>query len=67
MVSSILLRPQPGQPDQAFLSQSSPIRDAVDTIRSYILQYLRKRWVNVRQEGGFDDLEGWAVKEIADC
>jgi hypothetical protein len=30
-----------------------------------ILRWLRKRWVGVRQEGGFNALEGWAVKEIS--
>ena len=31
-----------------------------------IVARIRKRWLNIRQEGGFDDLEGWAIKEISD-
>jgi hypothetical protein len=30
-----------------------------------ILRWLRKRRVGVRQEAGFNALEGWAVKEIS--
>jgi len=26
---------------------------------------MRKRWIAIRQEGGFDPLEGWAIKEIS--
>ena len=47
------------------LSSTSQIRIQVDEARVDILRYLRRRWVNVRQEGGFDQLEGWALKEIS--
>jgi hypothetical protein len=30
-----------------------------------LLRWLRKRWMGVRQEGGFNALEGWAIKEIS--
>ena len=47
------------------LSSTSQIRIQVDEARVDILRYLRRRWVNVRQESGFDQLEGWALKEIS--
>jgi hypothetical protein len=30
-----------------------------------ILRWIGKRWVTIRQESGFDLLEGWAIKEIS--
>lgn len=30
-----------------------------------ILRWMRRRWVGVKQEGGFDKLEDWALVEIA--
>lgn len=47
------------------LSSTSHIRIQVDQARMDIVRWLRRRWVNVRQEGGFDQLEGWALKEIS--
>lgn len=31
-----------------------------------LLRWIGKRWISIRQEGGFDELEGWALKEISD-
>lgn len=47
------------------LPPASRIRDHVETVRMDVLKWLRKRWMGVRQEGGFNALEGWAVKEIS--
>lgn len=30
-----------------------------------VIRWLRKRWLGVKQEGGFDALDGWALKEIS--
>jgi hypothetical protein len=30
------------------------------------LKWIGKRWLGIRQERGFDALEGWALKEISD-
>jgi hypothetical protein len=30
------------------------------------LKWIGKRWLAIRQERGFDALEGWALKEISD-
>ncbi|KIY69562.1 hypothetical protein CYLTODRAFT_442612 [Cylindrobasidium torrendii FP15055 ss-10] len=66
LVSSIILRPNPTDPNQAMLSPTSHVRIQVENTREDILQYIKKRWIGVRHEGGFDDIEGWAVKEISD-
>jgi hypothetical protein len=26
---------------------------------------MKKRWVSIRMEGGFDNLDSWALKEIS--
>ena len=47
------------------LSSTSHIRVQVEQTRMDIIRWLRKRWIGVRQVGGFDSLEGWALKEIS--
>ncbi|EKM57939.1 uncharacterized protein PHACADRAFT_251852 [Phanerochaete carnosa HHB-10118-sp] len=65
LVSSILLRPHTTEPDQAMLSATSHVRVQVEQTRMDILRWMRRRWVGVKQEGGFDKLEDWALVEIA--
>lgn len=65
LVSAILLRPHPTEPNESLLSSTSQIRVQVEQTRMDLLRWLRRRWVGVRQEGGFDTLEGWALKEIS--
>ncbi|KAH9833107.1 uncharacterized protein C8Q71DRAFT_909620 [Rhodofomes roseus] len=65
LVSAVLLRPHPTEPDQAMLSATSHVRVSVEQARVDILRWLRRRYLNVKQEGGFDCLEPWAAKEIA--
>ncbi len=58
LVGQVLLR------EQGFeVSQS---RQAVENARASILRYLKRRWINVRALGGFNKLEKWCLKEIAD-
>lgn len=47
------------------LPSTSHIRVQVEDTRIELLKWLKKKWVGVQQEGGFNDLEGWAVKEIS--
>ncbi|KAG6379947.1 hypothetical protein JVT61DRAFT_10514 [Boletus reticuloceps] len=47
------------------LSQTSSIRAQVEDARLDLLRWIRKRWMGIRQEGGFDALEGWSIKEIS--
>lgn len=65
LVSSILLRPHPIEAGQTLLSSISQIRIQVEDTRMDVIRWLRRRWVGVRQEGGFDNLESWALKEIS--
>ncbi|KAG0691655.1 hypothetical protein DFH29DRAFT_1010512, partial [Suillus ampliporus] len=62
---NILLRPHPTDDDAAMLSATSHIRVQVEDARADLNRYIRKRWVGTRQQGGFDGLEGWAIKEIS--
>ncbi|KAI5996377.1 hypothetical protein EDD15DRAFT_2252195 [Pisolithus albus] len=65
IVSSILLRPHPTSPTATLLPSTSPVRTIVEDARVDLLKYIRKRWANIRNEGGFDALEGWSLKEIS--
>lgn len=65
LVSSILLKPHPTEAGETMLSSTSHIRVQVEQTRMDVLNWLRRRWIGVRQEGGFDSLEGWAIKEIS--
>ncbi|KAF8625832.1 hypothetical protein AX15_005168 [Amanita polypyramis BW_CC] len=67
LVSSILLRPSSTDPNQVMLSTTSHIKVQVEQTQADVLARIGKRWLNIRQEGGFDDLEGWAIKEISDA
>jgi hypothetical protein len=46
------------------LSPTSLIRQKVEETRVELLRWMKKRWVSIRMEGGFDHLESWALKEI---
>ncbi|KAA1472370.1 hypothetical protein DENSPDRAFT_821145 [Dentipellis sp. KUC8613] len=65
LVSSILLRAHPTDVNATMLASTSHIFVQVEETRVELLRWMRKRWVGVRQEGGFDTLEGWALKEIS--
>ncbi|KAH6913748.1 hypothetical protein BKA70DRAFT_1518463 [Coprinopsis sp. MPI-PUGE-AT-0042] len=65
LVSSILLRPHPNEENAPLLSATSPIRTTVESTRLELLRWIGKRWIGIRQEGGFDALEGWALKETS--
>ncbi|SPO26707.1 uncharacterized protein UTRI_04014_B [Ustilago trichophora] len=58
LVGQVLLR------EQGFQVASS--RQAVENARRSILRYLKKRWINIRALAGFNKLERWCLKEIAD-
>ncbi|KAF8155388.1 hypothetical protein B0H34DRAFT_798582 [Crassisporium funariophilum] len=66
LVSSILLRPHPTEVNAPMLSATSHIRVQVEQTRLELLKWIGKRWLAIRQERGFDALEGWALKEISD-
>ncbi|KAF8881150.1 hypothetical protein CPB84DRAFT_1851646 [Gymnopilus junonius] len=66
LVSSILLRPHPTEPTATLLAATSHVRVQVEQTRLELLKWIGKRWLVIRQEKGFDPLEGWALKEISD-
>ncbi|KAI9451958.1 hypothetical protein F5148DRAFT_528064 [Russula earlei] len=65
LVSSILLRPHPSDPNATMLSPTSLIRQRVEDTRVELLRWMKKRWVSIRMEGGFENLDPWALKEIS--
>lgn len=64
LVSSILLRAHPTETNEAMLSPTSHVRVQVEQARMDVVRWLRRRWLGVKQEGGFNALDPWAVKEI---
>ena len=66
LVSAVLLRPHPRESDKSLLSSTSQIRIQVEQTRLDILRMIRRCWVSIRQEGGFDNMETWVTAEISD-
>ena len=66
LVSAVLLRPHPQESDKSLLSITSQIRVQVEQTRLDILRMIRRRWVSIRQKGGFDNMETWVTAEISD-
>ena len=66
LVSAVLLRPHPRESDKSLRSSTSQIRVQVEQTRLDILRMIRRRWVSIRQEGGFDNMETWVTAEISD-
>lgn len=64
IVSSVLLRPHASDPNLTMLPATSLVRQRVEETRVELLRWMKKRWVVIRMEGGFDKLDGWALKEI---
>ncbi|KAJ8584258.1 kinase-like protein [Rhizopogon salebrosus TDB-379] len=62
---NILLRPHLTDDDAAMHSTTSHICVQVKDVRADLIRYIRRHWMGARQQGGFDGLEGWAVKEIS--
>ena len=65
-MSAILLRPHPTDVNAPLLPATSHVRVQVEQTRLELLKWIGKRWLAIRQERGFDPLEGWALKEISD-
>lgn len=38
----------------------------VEDTRNGLLKYIKSRWAIIRDGGGFDALEPWCLKELAD-
>ncbi|BGP15611.1 hypothetical protein JCM10213_004131 [Rhodosporidiobolus nylandii] len=57
LVGSVLLR------EEGILADA---RVLVEDAKNGILKYIKRKWINIRAAGGFDDLESWCLKELAD-
>ncbi|KAF5340346.1 hypothetical protein D9611_007918 [Ephemerocybe angulata] len=66
LVKTVLLRLHPRVAFKAMLSPTSSIRLAADETRMELLKWMCTRWIDVRQARGFNELDGWALKEISD-
>lgn len=49
----------------SFLPNGSIVRLHAENTRVDILRWVRIHWVQIRLAGGFDSLEQWALREIA--
>ncbi|KAG8977265.1 hypothetical protein FRB90_008867, partial [Tulasnella sp. 427] len=67
VVSAILLRADPNT-GHTILPMTSVVRASVERARMEILRWIGKnhRWQFVHAAGGFEEIDGWAVKEISD-
>ncbi|KAH8109016.1 hypothetical protein DFH11DRAFT_1731425 [Phellopilus nigrolimitatus] len=63
LISLILLRTHPTKPNETLLSSTSHIRVQVEQAQMDTIRWLRRRWMDVRQESGFDALKSWAPVE----
>jgi hypothetical protein len=66
LVSFILLRPHSTEVNAPLLPATSHVRVQVEETRLELLKWIGKPWLVIRQETGFDPLEGWALKEVGD-
>lgn len=65
LVSSILLKVDPITLQTALPSRGQG-RQQIESIKEGVVGHIRRRWMQVRDGGGFDGVENWALKEISD-
>jgi hypothetical protein len=65
LVSSILLKVDPITL-QAALNGRSAIRVQIESAKDGVLGHIRRRWMQIRDVGGFNGLENWALKDQSD-
>lgn len=65
IVGSLLLVQQEDQKD-LLLPSGSQIRQTVEIAQQAVMSHIKRRWMQIRQENGFEGLEIWALKEISD-
>ena len=65
LVSSVLLRPHPNEVNAPMLPPTSQIHVQVEETRVDLVKWIAKRWLNIRQEGEFDELEGWESTTVS--
>ena len=65
LVSAILLKVNP-ETLQTILKPRSLNRQQIEQAKDGVLEHIRRRWMQIRDAGGFDGLENWSLKEISD-
>lgn len=65
LVNSLLLKVNP-ETSEPSLATGSWMRSLAEDTRVQIVGHIKRRWMQIREKSGFQDLEGWALKEIAD-
>lgn len=65
LVSSILLKVDPITQEMALPGRGRS-RQQIEVIKDGVIGHIRRRWMQVRDAGGFDGVENWALKEISD-
>lgn len=65
IVSSLLLKVDPDTLETA-LPARSVARQKIETAKDGVLAHIRRRWMQIKEDGGFGGLEPWALKEISD-
>lgn len=48
------------------LAPGSENRLLLERTRVEVVKHIRRRWMQIREKGGFEGLEAWALKEISD-
>lgn len=65
LVSSILLKADPLTQGPVLLPRTQA-RQHIEVAREGVLAHVRRRWMQIRDAGGFSDLDHWVIKEISD-
>lgn len=65
LVSAILLKVDPVTLQTALPARGRS-RQQVEIVKEGILGNVKRRWMQIRDAGGFDSIENWALKEISD-
>lgn len=64
-MSSILLKTDPITQGPVLLPRTQA-RNQIEVAREGVLAHVRRRWMQIRDAGGFQDLDHWVIKEISD-
>lgn len=65
LVSFILLKVDPKTQEMSLPGRGRS-RQQIEEIKDGVIGHIRRRWMQVRDGGGFDGVENWALKEISD-
>jgi hypothetical protein len=52
--------------DELTIAAGSSLRQSVERAKEGVLRQIKRRWLQIQAEAGFNGLEVWALKEISD-